>query len=648
MIWWIVGLFCIVSFANDTLSLPELKTHKHGHSPKNNLAQSFTTIHPWALEKNQGNTMADILKSLPGVDVRTMGPAPARPTYRGLSGDRIKVLENESPIQDLSGTSPDHAVTLDPLSIQDLMLLKGPQILLYSSSTLGGLIHAQSQDSPEYIKHRHLRILNSGQTVNHSLATSAQFQMPLYESKSNGYWSSISLGGGLRNAGNTQTPQVELENSGLFTHDYNIATQNGIHKNQFHFGIQNYQSEYGIPPDSIVGHPQGVDIEMARKKINALGIYNNLPWTDQPVRLQYDETYYNHIEYESKDYVGASYNTHNYRGHLQIPLPQFLLENQKMGSTLTYYKLKMGGNVFTPPVNTINTALFYTGEKKIKKLQFHAGIRFEQAQTKTFVDRNNKIPPPERSFYTWASGLTAEYQWNNIYTSGITLSRSARIPTPEELYSNGPHLAAYSYDIGDHSLKSEIGYGLEIEQYIQKPWGKINFQSFLNEFTSYIQNQASGDTNIRTRLPIYKSKNIAMRSLGFESTLDLKITSTLHLQPQISYVWSVNVDSNTAIPMTPPLKGKTTLQYKRKLQLVEFQMDWNAPQKRVDEFEGKTDGYILYSLFLQQGFHYYVNHRIHFGIENILNTEYRNHLSRLKKLKPESGRNFKMLISQSF
>ena len=47
-------------------------------------------------------------------------------------------------------------------------------------------------------------------------------------------------------------------------------------------------------------------------------------------------------------------------------------------------------------------------------------------------------------------------------TLGTTLMRTFRAPSLEELFSEGPHLAAYSYEVGNGSLDSERGLGLGV------------------------------------------------------------------------------------------------------------------------------------------------------------------------------------------
>ena len=78
-------------------------------------------------------------------------------------------------------------------------------------------------------------------------------------------------------------------------------------------------------------------------------------------------------------------------------------------------------------------------------------------------------------------------------------------------------------------------------------------------------------------------------------------------------------------------------------------MQENKTQKRVDEFEEPTDGY-----FVLNGFGQYaisqseLIHTFSISLDNILNTEYRNHLSRVKSILPEAGRNFRLTYKLYF
>jgi iron complex outermembrane receptor protein len=136
---------------------------------------------------------------------------------------------------------------------------------------------------------------------------------------------------------------------------------------------------------------------------------------------------------------------------------------------------------------------------------------------------------------------------------------------------------------------------------------------------------------------------------GFESSWDWNIVDNWYTSGSVSYVHGELVDRNQAIPLLPPFETKINLKY-----------DWNqltigsgiraaAKQNRTGEFENPTDGYIVSDFNLE----YYFNlgeflHTVAFSINNIGNTEYRQHLNRVKEIIPEPGRNIKLLYKVFF
>ncbi|MGR8921582.1 MAG: TonB-dependent receptor plug domain-containing protein, partial [Gammaproteobacteria bacterium] len=84
-----------------------------------------------------GETVANEL----GVNSSDFGAAVGRPVIRGLSGSRVRVLENGVGSFDLSTISADHAVSSEPLFAKQVEILRGPATLLYGSGASGGLVN---------------------------------------------------------------------------------------------------------------------------------------------------------------------------------------------------------------------------------------------------------------------------------------------------------------------------------------------------------------------------------------------------------------------------------------------------------------------------------------------------------------------------
>ena len=113
------------------------------------LAQSVSVLKADRLTLALAPTLGETLSRMPGVTSSYFGPAASRPIIRGLDADRIRILQNGSNTLDASGTSVDHAVTFDPVSIQSVEVVRGPATLLYGSNAIGGVVNTVDNRIPD-------------------------------------------------------------------------------------------------------------------------------------------------------------------------------------------------------------------------------------------------------------------------------------------------------------------------------------------------------------------------------------------------------------------------------------------------------------------------------------------------------------------
>ena len=64
--------------------------------------------------------------------------------------------------------------------------------------------------------------------------------------------------------------------------------------------------------------------------------------------------------------------------------------------------------------------------------------------------------------------------------------KTFRAPGIEELFSDGPHLAAYSYEIGNSELGTEDGWGTEAFLRYSVGRVKLNLALFRNQIFGYL------------------------------------------------------------------------------------------------------------------------------------------------------------------
>ncbi|HEV2148944.1 MAG TPA: TonB-dependent receptor plug domain-containing protein, partial [Longimicrobiaceae bacterium] len=131
------------------LSLPGIQvTATPGAGDTRAVTQATTQLAGRALEREMGGSLAQTLRNQPGVAVRSMGPGAAAPIVRGLTGDRVLVLQDGQRTADLAGSADDHGVTIDPLTAQRVEVVRGPATLLYGNNALGGVVNVISGDLP--------------------------------------------------------------------------------------------------------------------------------------------------------------------------------------------------------------------------------------------------------------------------------------------------------------------------------------------------------------------------------------------------------------------------------------------------------------------------------------------------------------------
>jgi iron complex outermembrane receptor protein len=108
-------------------------------------------------------------------------------------------------------------------------------------------------------------------------------------------------------------------------------------------------------------------------------------------------------------------------------------------------------------------------------------------------------------------------------------------------------------------------------------------------------------------------------------------------------------DGGDPLPRMPPFRVRAGVRYQRNALQVGGEVTGTAAQERVSGAEVPTDGFGLLKLFTSYSFvRGPVVHTITGRVDNVTDTLYRNHLSLIKELVPEMGRNFKVLYNLKF
>jgi len=114
-------------------------------------AQPIDVLFGEQLDDRRGLTLGETLSRQPGVHSTSYGPGAGRPVIRGLGGGRVQVLEDSLPAVDVSAQSDDHAVSVEPMLIDRVEILRGPATLLFGSGAVGGVVNVIDGRIPQTV-----------------------------------------------------------------------------------------------------------------------------------------------------------------------------------------------------------------------------------------------------------------------------------------------------------------------------------------------------------------------------------------------------------------------------------------------------------------------------------------------------------------
>ena len=93
------------------------------------------------IESEPTTSLGEALDGLTGVGSADYGAAIGQPIIRGMSGARIKVLNNGLVVRDVAGIGADHPNDIDLSNVTQVEIVKGPASMLYANGTIGGIIN---------------------------------------------------------------------------------------------------------------------------------------------------------------------------------------------------------------------------------------------------------------------------------------------------------------------------------------------------------------------------------------------------------------------------------------------------------------------------------------------------------------------------
>lgn len=596
-------------------------------------------------------TVGHMLDGEPGVAMRSFGPAPSRPVIRGLDGERILILENGERMGDISESAADHAVALDPGAMNRIEIVRGPASLLYGNSAMGGVINLITNDIPQdWNAGTWGSISGNASTVNSLGMTSARF----------GYGNenlAVTGRGSIRGAGDLKTPGGRISGTGLSTYEGSVGF--GFRSDNVQGGVtvMGMDSGYGIPgsPDD----PNRVEIRFQRTALQYRLDAQNDGFFDK-IQLKGHLSIYDQQEVDIQDVNGTeteqiplTYGQQSLSSTLYIQhRPTGILDRGVVGVNVNGRIMDVGGfDAYTPGDQYLNVAIFTFQEVPLTEwARFQAGVRLDSRSIKARFQDGSSSNDTRTVNTDLAGSVGLNFRPTSSLETGIQLAKAHRYPTIEELYSDGAHLGAGSYERGNPDLGTESGYGLDL--FVRKNYG--NWTAELAGYSMWIENfirfEPTGELDIRSGFPVFEYRSGSAQLTGGEFQLVGQIGQHWTMMSSADVVvGDVTGPDGHPLPSIPPVRLNNRLRYDSSGWWGQIQFKNVFAQERVAPDELPTGGYAL--IGAAAGFQFGENqiHRFVLRLDNALNTSYRDHLSKIEdrgQLMP--GRNLSLVYSFDF
>jgi iron complex outermembrane receptor protein len=618
-----------------------------------------TTVGGAELRRRLGTTVSATLAGEAGVAQRYNGPGASQPVIRGLGGDRVLVLEDGARTGDIAGSAADHGVMVEPLTAERMEVVRGPASLLYGSNALGGVVNVIREEVPRSLPDRLTGAASvQGESASRGIASGGSLLGAA------GPWAlRAELSG--RRSGDTRTPLGDLPSTGLDAYGAGVGASRVGAGGFAGVAVRDYATRYGVPGTfagtTIPGaHVGGVEVDVRRTAargevalLRGWGPFSSLEADANVVRFRQHEM---ERASDGREFVGTTFlqrlgtaslvARHAHEGGVRS---RGAVGVWGFGKDLQVGGLSSGSR----SARQWSLAGFAYEELGRGPFRVELGARYDWTRITPDDSRPvGGVPVGTRDFGAASGSAAAVLLLGGGWQAGARVARSFRTPSIEELFSRGPHLAAYSYEIGNPGLRPETGIGTDLFVRLARPRLRAEATVFRNDIRRFIHYAPTGEMDPRFgRYPVYRARGDDAVFAGAEASLQWEPVRSWAVEATGSYV---RADRDGAagrepLPAIPPAQGRLRVRRDVPRWFAEAGVEGAAAQRRVGEFEQPTDGYLL--LNAGAGVRWERGGRLHSVTlqgDNLTDAVWRDHLSRVRAVAPQPGINLRLLYRLDF
>jgi len=602
------------------------------------------------LRESQSPNLGETLQGIAGVHSWSTGPGIGKPVIRGLSSNRVLVLDDGQRLE-TQQWGDEHSPNVETATAERIEVIRGPASVLYGSDAIGGVVNVVQKDLPDatgvpsFVRGTASAAYSSGNSLKDG---SFDFE---------GGRGSIGFRGSLsgRSSGDVRTPDYTLWNSGLSqvggsatvgTHGPWGSVSGSFSQRNERISMTDEDSA-ATPTQRMATSHGRVDLTLP---VGAARL---------EVSTGYERSRRREFEDATTPTVGLGLLSQTYLADVHYhhaPIGQFsgLLGFSGVRNTFD----KFGEETLIPPSqqNSAGVYLFEQAEGKAVNVSF--GARYDYRHLD--VDADTALGNPARA-HTWNSligNVGLLFHLSEPAALVINVGRGFRAPSSFDLYSNGVHEGTVAFERGNPNLRTEKSVNTDVALRAQSDNLSLEVGTFLNLIQDFIYTVPTGTVDSASGFQIFDVTQGDASLTGFEAAAQWHPTPHVHLQGTADYVRGQNTSSHNPLPNMPPFRATWLFRLESgerpggevQHPYVSVSGEMNARQTRMDPAEQQfyadafggvgyqSQSYTLVNFGAGAGL--VVGSRtftVDLSLRNAFNTRYAEYLSRIKTNAPDPG-----------
>lgn len=629
------------------------------------VTQSTTTVGAAELARSGGATLAGALAAQPGISVRSDGPGASMPIIRGLTGERLVVLHDGVRANDLAATAPDHGVTIDPLAMRRVEVVRGPAALLYGPNAVGGVVHVISDDVPlARPAHAERAVAVQGEGALPGLGLAGDVTLPLGAGADGGArgWVLRARAGGRTHGDQRLAAGARLGNTSLDARHGAVGLARVGTAGAAGVAYRGYDFAYGMPVVAAGDAPVRLDGRRHELLARAESRRGHGPFAG--VRAEGSAQWYTHREVVEGTEAMRLGATTQWGQAIARTRDARWLKDGAVGVQATRRRNGVDGALaLTPPTRGGTAGAFLFQEFTpfadvprdavgLRALRVPFGVRWDV--TRVDADASPRFGPARTRRFDGVSGAVGlTLPLARGVSLGANLARAVRAPAAEELYSEAGHAGTGSFEVGDATLRTERTTGADVVLRVQRARVTAQVAGYRNAVDGWVGLYPTGRDTIAPdgaggtkALPLYRISQRDATLAGAEASLEA-VLAGVGITGGRGLVAGALVDVvrtrdalGAPLPFIPPARVGGHLRWDDGRREAGVRVRHARAQRRVPDGEFATGAYTLVDVHAAVPLPIAGRATVlTVRVDNATDAAWRDAASRIKAFAPGIGRN---------